>query len=287
MSCAEIYELIGLHIDGAITPEQEAQLQAHLAGCASCRALLAAYEQIQEGVAGLEADPPAELLTGVMQAVAQEPRTSPAVKKRRISGHRAAFTAVAAVLAILVAAGAIALPKWSDSVHGEENSTAADSATTVMDAGEAYMAESGADESQSEMDESAAPSISAALAETEDAAETEESYDSGSAADSATVAPAANGMLPNTEQAQSESTGGAARDAADYAVYAEIYGYDGSTPIEELATLEQTADDPNCYLGTAGEILQIVEVYQDTYEISCSVQTGYVDSDPACLVLLP
>ena len=109
MNCEQALELLSGHIDGANTPEEEAQLQAHLASCADCRAILAAYEELDSGLSALKAQPPAALAQNVMEAVRQE--ASAGKKIRRFPVRSIAATAVAAALLLVV--GTTYLPKLS------------------------------------------------------------------------------------------------------------------------------------------------------------------------------
>ena len=82
-----------------VRPEEEAQLQAHLASCPACRAILTAYEEMDRGLASLQAEPPAALISGVMDAIGQE--AAPPKKIRRFPTRGIAATAVAAKMAAI------------------------------------------------------------------------------------------------------------------------------------------------------------------------------------------
>ena len=100
MNCEKFLELISGHIDESNTPEEEARLQAHLASCASCRAILSAYEELDQGLSALKAEPPAELARNIMESIRQE---TPAPRKvRRFPARGIAATAVAAALLLVV-----------------------------------------------------------------------------------------------------------------------------------------------------------------------------------------
>ena len=51
MNCEEAMELLSGSIDGENTPEEERRLQAHLAECPACRALLEAYRAVDAATA--------------------------------------------------------------------------------------------------------------------------------------------------------------------------------------------------------------------------------------------
>lgn len=110
MECNEALILLSGHIDKANTEQEEAALQAHLAECADCRALLKAYEDIDEGVAELSVPAPEGLVSAVMEKIG-----TPAKKTRspwRSIGVSAGL--VAAVLVLLVGTKTIKLPDVSD-----------------------------------------------------------------------------------------------------------------------------------------------------------------------------
>ena len=100
MNCEEALELLSGHIDGANTPEEEAHLQAHLASCPACRAVLSAYEDLDGSLSALKAEPPAELVQGVMDTIRQEPAQSSKIRRFPVRG--VAATAVAAALLLVI-----------------------------------------------------------------------------------------------------------------------------------------------------------------------------------------
>ncbi len=56
MSCEERRELIAASLDGGLAPEERADLEAHLAGCAACAALAAELRALRGAAAGLLED---------------------------------------------------------------------------------------------------------------------------------------------------------------------------------------------------------------------------------------
>ena len=50
-SCAEIQPLLAAYALEALEPEERLRVEAHLAGCAACRAALAEYQAVAEGLA--------------------------------------------------------------------------------------------------------------------------------------------------------------------------------------------------------------------------------------------
>lgn len=107
--CDEYLELISAAIDGALSPNQQAKLEAHLAQCPDCRTLYEEMKTIHDTLAGL---PPAEVPVGlterIMEAVAADkviPLVSTKKKKAPIRWQRWAVAAAAAV--VLVGVGAL------------------------------------------------------------------------------------------------------------------------------------------------------------------------------------
>lgn len=108
MTCAEALDLIGAKIDKELTPEQDAQLQAHLNECAECRAVYEAMAGIERGLAELEEPAPEGLKQGVMYRIGQETGKNKKPKKRWI-GPGTGFGLVAAVLVLLIGLNVIPL----------------------------------------------------------------------------------------------------------------------------------------------------------------------------------
>ena len=49
MNCEQALEAISARLDGALSEEENRELEAHLASCASCRALLKELTELEEG----------------------------------------------------------------------------------------------------------------------------------------------------------------------------------------------------------------------------------------------
>ena len=96
MNCEPYLTLISGHIDGENTDEEELQLQRHLDECPHCRDLLAEYEAIDLGVASLSAEPPEELLRGVMAGL------RPGNGRRRFIFGGGTLAAAVIVLAVIL-----------------------------------------------------------------------------------------------------------------------------------------------------------------------------------------
>lgn len=78
MNCDEVLELLSPSLDGELTDQQEAQVQAHLDQCPSCRALMAELAAIHEGCGAWEADPPPELTQRVLSGLPAQKAPKPA-----------------------------------------------------------------------------------------------------------------------------------------------------------------------------------------------------------------
>ena len=95
-------ELICAGLDGELTAEQQAALDAHLAECEQCRAFRDALEAV-EGVSTRHLpDPPAELTANVMAAVRAQAKQK---KKGKILAFPGRSLAVAAAAALVLWAG--------------------------------------------------------------------------------------------------------------------------------------------------------------------------------------
>jgi anti-sigma factor RsiW len=53
MSCKEICELLTAYLDGEVTPEEKAYVEAHLPGCPQCHAELEALSVTQVSLRGV------------------------------------------------------------------------------------------------------------------------------------------------------------------------------------------------------------------------------------------
>ena len=159
MRCEAARELLSEKLDGALTPEQERALAQHLEVCPDCRRIFAAYQQLDADLAGMAAEPPAQLKTGVMAQIAGIPQMQPVRKKRPLWGV-GTLAAAAAVLALLIGTGTVKLPSW-DSAGASEAEAALDVAKASAGADFSQVTGAAADE------DDALPE--AEFAETEDA----------------------------------------------------------------------------------------------------------------------
>ena len=125
----ESYEiLISAQLDGALSPEEEAQLEKHLASCPACRRVRAELEGVHALLLGAAAPTPPQFSDRILSGLAaQEQRKRPPLLRRA-----APFLASAAVLA-LVLLGLVrpALPfgPANDPVSSSASDTALESET--------------------------------------------------------------------------------------------------------------------------------------------------------------
>ncbi len=112
LTCDEALDLLEPFLDGDLTPEESARLQAHLEGCAACAAELALAGRVQAGLRALpQPDCPPELLARVVAAGRGEVGAFPAGVRtpRIVRGRIAAAAAIAAVAALAVGGGSLFL----------------------------------------------------------------------------------------------------------------------------------------------------------------------------------
>lgn len=103
--CDEYLELISASLDGALSPEAQEKLNAHLASCAECQKL---YDDLSALHAALADLPPVEVPAGlkdrIMDAVAAEAENTKVLPfaPKKASRHWQRWLASAAVLAVVV-----------------------------------------------------------------------------------------------------------------------------------------------------------------------------------------
>lgn len=74
--CAVYWDLMSASLDGALAPEEQTRLEAHLARCPECRELLAQLEQMESDLGGIE-QPSAGFADAVMAEVARTEQEIP------------------------------------------------------------------------------------------------------------------------------------------------------------------------------------------------------------------
>src|SRR5512142_1390177 len=90
---AHLDDRLSLLLDGELGPVEAREAQAHLAGCAECRALLADLERIASDARALEATPPAkDLWAGIARRIADEPAPGVVAIESRRPARRFSFS---------------------------------------------------------------------------------------------------------------------------------------------------------------------------------------------------
>lgn len=103
-TCDQALELLSARLDGALTPQESAGLEEHLARCPDCRALAADLEVLHAAIPGLYQEPPPELKERVMAQIRAEsgPISLEEVRKKHSGRKRwRAWGAMAAVMAVV------------------------------------------------------------------------------------------------------------------------------------------------------------------------------------------
>ncbi len=114
MNCEEYEILLSARLDGALTPEETARLEAHLAQCPQCRQLAQELETLQAQTAALTQEVPRTLqenLEGRDWSRVPQTGTSPSKKKKRLLPWAAC--AAAAVVLMVFGFTHLALPGGS------------------------------------------------------------------------------------------------------------------------------------------------------------------------------
>lgn len=113
----ELREMLGAHVLGGLTPEETVRLQAHLDGCAACRAELVDLQPLAADLRLVDParlpgppPPPRDLGSRVLTAVRQESVLRDARERRaaRRAGARRVLVPVASAAVAAVLAGTIA-----------------------------------------------------------------------------------------------------------------------------------------------------------------------------------
>lgn len=80
ISCERAWELLNLHLDGALSPQEEQELEEHLASCPACRKEQEELAQMSQALRGLgEVQVPADFTQRVMEQVRAESQEKPKV----------------------------------------------------------------------------------------------------------------------------------------------------------------------------------------------------------------
>ena len=129
--CEYYREKISCLIDGELSPDETAELEAHIAECSECRALYDAFTAVSAAVSGGMEEPPESIAPAVMQEVR-------AIAGRKKRGVWIKCLSAAACLALVVLVGAKA------GLFGGTSYSGADSAGEVTDMTVGTLAESDA-----------------------------------------------------------------------------------------------------------------------------------------------
>lgn len=127
--CEYYREKISCLIDGELSPDETAELEAHIAECSECRALYDAFTAVSAAVSGGMEEPPESIAPAVMQEVR-------AIAGRKKRGVWIKCLSAAACLALVVLVGAKA------GLFGGTSYSGADSAGEVTDMTVGTVAES-------------------------------------------------------------------------------------------------------------------------------------------------
>lgn len=103
-TCDQALELLSARLDGALTPQESAGLEEHLARCPDCRALAADLAELHAAIPGLYQEPPPELKERVMAQIRAEsaPISLEEVRKKHSGRKRwRSWGAMAAVMAVV------------------------------------------------------------------------------------------------------------------------------------------------------------------------------------------
>ena len=129
MTCEEARIQLSAYVDDELSELERARLEAHLAQCPDCSALLQAYRDIDAGLLELSEPAPEDFARRVMDNLPEQTRP----KRRRFAyGGFTAVAAVAAVLVLAIATGKLKMPRAAPVM--------AESATTTMETAPASQA---------------------------------------------------------------------------------------------------------------------------------------------------
>lgn len=129
--CEYYREKISCLIDGELSPDETAELEAHISECSECRALYDAFTAVSAAVSGGMEEPPESIAPAVMQEVR-------AIAGRKKRGVWIKCLSAAACLALVVLVGA------KTGLFGGTSYSGADSAGEVTDMTVGTVAESDA-----------------------------------------------------------------------------------------------------------------------------------------------
>lgn len=108
ITCNEALELLSAQLDGAITIEEQAALDAHLASCPECRSIQKELRLADEALPGLQQEPPRLLHDAVMQEIRRQTRQKK--ERKPLLRFVGGMAAAAALLAVLAGFNLVRLP---------------------------------------------------------------------------------------------------------------------------------------------------------------------------------
>lgn len=238
-ACDQFLPNLCAWLDGELDGEESAAMEAHVAQCASCRALAAQYRRLDAAMAAVE--PPAGLHEHMMRGVSAH--HSPKAKRRFAFGSATAVAAAAAALLLAVGTGLISLPQWSSASQAAD-SAAPMAAADVSLAAKSADANGSGDEWQAELSDSFTLTAEAA-----DAPDMDTSTGSdGSAVPSDSSSAEAPSESLKTEQVPLETEAPAADSAGESAAEAPASS-DSALP-QPLPGTSNTRGDTNHYASS-------------------------------------
>jgi anti-sigma factor RsiW len=232
-TCEEVLELLSAALDGELTAQEQAELNAHLAQCPSCSALSAQLTGLHRAMGELEEVPaPVGFADRVMAQVSAEGGSAqrgkvipfPARKRRRTPWK--GWAAAVAVVAV-VALGAVTLP--GQFTPGRSGSTSSADART----GDALA-------QADDLDGGASTTVT-----TEETAAVESEADSGGSLESAGATAQAEPASALPETGNGASYEGAADDLADATAVAEDQTIRGVLTLPAVLLPEGIAQYPS------------------------------------------
>jgi anti-sigma factor RsiW len=106
MEHTEIRRTLSAYLDNAVSPEEQAEIEAHLAGCRTCRGALADLERTVAHLNGLpEVEPPPWLTARIMARVRDGAEHQPGFWRRLFQPFRVKLPIQALALVILCVTG--------------------------------------------------------------------------------------------------------------------------------------------------------------------------------------
>jgi hypothetical protein len=138
MTCDRFHELVSVWLDGGIDATQRAALDAHVATCDACRALMADLRRVHQTASTLDRHtPPPKVWARIEQQLAGDPRVRAAVARRTATGvadirsarrtmtwsWRSPVLALAASLLLMVGGSLYLLHRWNQSAAPTLNGT--------------------------------------------------------------------------------------------------------------------------------------------------------------------